>query len=229
MKSEEFQMIRGSTASNRTSLLMNPNIPFSSNRLLQLIIVISVIFWGVMAVSPTDRTLWLIENLLVIVTVLALVFTYRKFRFSNLSYLWMFIFLCLHTYAAHYTYQNTPLDMWLKTSFHTQRSYYDRVVHFAFGLFLAYPLREWLIRLTRLRGFLSYAIPTAVILALSSLFEIIEMLVAAIAGQVGEKYIGLQGDIFDTQKDMGLGFIGGLISMGCLAWIHRLSGEKKNK
>ncbi|TNJ68394.1 DUF2238 domain-containing protein [Paenibacillus hemerocallicola] len=200
---------------------MSDSIPFHRNGLLQLTIIAFLLFWGMMAISPTDRSMWLVENILVALLAIALVWSYREFRFSNLSYMLIALFLCFHTYAAHYTYQGTPIDIWLKAAFHTKRSYYDRVVHFAFGLFMAYPFRELLTRLALLRGFWSYAIPTAVVLSLSAFFEIIEMAAAGLAGQGqnNEQFIGMQGDLFDTQKDMLLGFAGGLLSMGLLAWI----------
>jgi putative membrane protein len=200
-------------------MLTNHDIPFSRNWPLHLMIFVFAMYWGFTAIAPTDRIQWLMESILPVIVVLVLTFTYKVFRFSNASYFLMFIFLCLHTYGAHYTYQGTPFDKWLKASFHSQRSYYDRVVHFAFGLFWAYPFRELLTRAAAQRGFWSYAIPTAVVFSCSACFEIIEMVAAFVAGQHGEEYVGLQGDVFDTQKDMGLGLAGAVISMGILAWI----------
>ncbi|SDM78186.1 putative membrane protein [Paenibacillus sp. yr247] len=212
-------MIKNSMYKEQTNMMTNPNIPFSRNWSLHLMIFVFAVYWGFMAISPSDRMLWLMESLLPVGVELVLVFTYKVFRFSNFSYLLIFIFLCSHTYAAHYTYQGTPFDMWLKASFHTQRSYYDRVVHFAFGLFCAYPVRELLTRAAAQRGFWSYAIPAAVVLSWSACFEILEMGASFVAGQKGGEYIGLQGDVLDTQKDMGLGLAGTVISMGMLAWI----------
>jgi putative membrane protein len=194
-------------------ILANKVIKFKQNWFLQLLIVIFTLFWIIMAISPTDRTQWYIENILSIATVLVLIFTYRKFRFTNLSYLLMFLLLCFHTFAAHYTYQNTPFDVWLKATFHTERSYFDRVVHCIFGLCFAYPFREVMTRLVKLRGLWSYVIPVAFILSSSAIFEIIEMGAAYIAGQVGQEYVGLQGDVFDSHKDMLLGWMGSMISM----------------
>ena len=109
--------------------------------------------------------------------------------------------------------------MWLKATFHTHRSYYDRVVHFAFGLFWTYPFRELLTRVAVKRGFWSYAITVAVVFSCSASFEIIEMGAAYVAGQYGEEYVGMQGDVFDSHKDMGLGLTGAIISVGILAWV----------
>jgi putative membrane protein len=203
-------------------MLKNPNVPFSRNWPLHLMMTAFAVYWCFTAFSPTDRTQWMLESLLPVSSLILLAITYRKFRFTNLSYFWIFVFLCLHTYAAHYTYQGTPFDVWLKASFHTQRSYFDRVGHFAFGLLLIYPMLELLTRLTGLRKFWSYFMAVAVLFALQSLFEIVEMLVALVAKQAGQEYVGIQGDIFDSQKDSGSCLFGSLLSIGGLAWVrHR--------
>lgn len=196
------------------------SIPFARNKPLKLMIFIFILIFGLMAISPTDRSHWLADSIPLILVILILVFTYKWFRFSNLSYLLMLVFFCLHTYAAHYTYEGTPFDHWLKTSFHTRRSYYDRVVHFAFGLSFAIPFYEILKSKVKLHGIWSIALPVIVVLSFSGLHEILEMSAALIAGPGGEaKFVGMQGDIFDTQKDMALGLLGGIVSMGILAWI----------
>ncbi|MFD0695139.1 DUF2238 domain-containing protein [Paenibacillus sp. GCM10027628] len=203
------------------------NIPFKQNKWLQLLVVVLAIFWVVLAIRPTNRTQWFLENLLLIAALLTLALTYKKFSFSNLSYTLIFIFLCLHAYAAHYAYQNTPFDVWLKASFHTQRSYFDRVVHFAFGLCWTYPFRELYVCISTQRKLWTYVIPAAVVFSCSAFFEILEVAVAYAAsligraGQVGEDYLGLQGDIYDSQKDMGLGLLGAIVAMGITAGIIR--------
>lgn len=222
-------MNRERTSQDATNLLQSHSIPFSQNRLLQLMIIIYIVFWGYYAISPVDRTQWLIENILPVVIVIALALTYKKFTFSNSSYLWIFIFLCIHNYAAHFTYQQTPFDVWLKSAFHTQRSYFDRVVHFLFGFMWIYPVREILIRAAKLRGFWTYIIPVACVFSLSSTFEVIEMIAALLAGQAGETYVGLQGDPYDTQKDMGLALVGAIVSVGILAWIARRKRVKSKR
>src|SRR6266511_1567266 len=61
--------------------------------------------WIVTAFNPIDRHAWALENLLVLFFIAALAFTYRRFAFSNLSYLFLTIFLTLHAIGAHFTYQ----------------------------------------------------------------------------------------------------------------------------
>ncbi|WP_301169621.1 DUF2238 domain-containing protein [Brevibacillus nitrificans] len=196
-------------------------IPFRRNYQLQAMVSLYIVFWIATAISPTDRLQWALENLLPIGTIILLVVTFNKFPFTNLSYLFIFFFLILHTYAAHYTYQSTPFDIWLKNTFHTKRSYFDRVVHFSFGLLWTYPTWELLNRVAKLGRFFSFALPVSIVFSLSSLFEIVEMLVAIVAGKAGADYMGLQGDIFDSQKDMALGLMGAVVSMGTLGILIR--------
>ena len=206
---------------NRTPLLLNPNIPFAHNRLLQVLLTVFILFWIWMALWPTNRMQWMLENILVAAAVLLLALTYRAFPLTNRSYLLIVTFLCIHTFAAHYTYQQTPFDVWLKAAFHTQRSYFDRVVHLLFGLLLVVPAQEALIRLARLRRVWAYALPVSVILSMSAIFEILEMWVALVAGGAGQDYVGLQGDVFDSIKDIQMGFAGAVLTMGTIAWMKR--------
>ncbi len=204
-------------------------VPFKQNKWLHAMMIAYAVFWIWAAISPTNRTQWFFENMLVVAFLLALVFTYRKYRFTNTSYACMFIFLCFHTYAAHYTYDQTPFDLWLKAAYHTRRSYFDRVVHFLFGLLWTYPIRELLLRFTTLRKFWTYVIPVAFNFAFSALFEIMEMAVAMVGGQPGQDYLGLQGDIYDTQKDMGLGLAGAMVAAAILADVIRARARQASQ
>ncbi|WP_246066907.1 DUF2238 domain-containing protein [Paenibacillus koleovorans] len=198
-------------------------LPFDMNRPLKLMLLILAIVWLISAFSPTDRKIWLVENILLIASIILLATTYNKFTLSNRAYCLIFLFLLLHTYGAHYTYQGTPIDAWLKSVFPLKRSYYDRFVHFAFGLLWVLPVYELMTRAAKLRGFWSYALTAVLVFALSSFFEVIEMLAAVMMGEqgVGGDYLGMQGDVFDSQKDMGLGLSGALFSAIWLAWLRR--------
>lgn len=200
-------------------------VPFPRNRPLHLMIAAFVVLFALTAISPTSRTQWYANAAPLALFALALAFSYRQYRFSTLSYLLMFVFCCLHLYAVHYSYEHTPFDHWLKSAFHTKRSYYDRVVHGGFGLTFAYPIREIVLAKMKVHPFWAYALPLIVILGFGGLFEIGEWLAAAIAGPGGEaEFVGLQGDVFDTQKDMLLGLIGGLAgvgSIGLAVWLRR--------
>ena len=200
---------------------LTPKMPHAShhNRPLQLMVTWLLIVWTITAINPYNRHDWLLENLLVFVTAATLTLTYRTFQFSNHSYLLLTLFLTLHLIGAHYTYSNVPIGFTVQEWLDLSRNHFDRVVHFSFGLLLAYPIREFLVRTTALSGFLSYYIPMDVVLAFSGLFEIIEMIAAMLVSpELGDAYLGTQGDTWDAQKDMALAFIGSIIAMAITAW-----------
>src|SRR5947208_5574927 len=98
---------------------MNNHPPrFSDNRFLQIVASCYLIVWVVLAIRPLDRGDWFLENLLVFSAVIVLGTTYRKFQFSNQSYLLLAIFLALHAIGAHYTYAKVPIGFWLRDWFH---------------------------------------------------------------------------------------------------------------
>ena len=111
---------------------------FADNRVLQALVAWLVGLWLLTAIAPFNRFDWLLENLLVFIYGALLVATYRRFQFSNLSYALFALFLSLHLVGAHYTYAETPFGFWLQDQLDLSRNHYDRIVHFAFGLLLAY-------------------------------------------------------------------------------------------
>ncbi|MEP7273364.1 MAG: DUF2238 domain-containing protein, partial [Acidobacteriota bacterium] len=120
------------------------------------------VFWVVLAIAPFDRSDWLLENLLVFVTAAFLLATHRRLQLSDLSYVFIAVFLTLHAIGAHYTYEHVPLGDWLRAPLGFRRNHFDRIVHFAFGLLLTYPLAEALHRMIKVAwkwaGAFSFAI-----------------------------------------------------------------------
>ena len=98
-----------------------------------------------------------------------------------------------------------------------ERNNYDRVVHFAYGLLLAYPIREVFLRVANVRGFWGYFLPLDLTMSTSMLYELIEWGAAlVVGGDLGQAYLGTQGDVWDAHKDMELASLGALITM-CIA------------
>ena len=177
------------------------------------------LFWSALAVAPVSRHDWLLENLLTVGLVTTLVFTYHRFPFSLTSYTLIAVFMVLHAIGAHYTYSEVPFGFWLKDVLTLSRNPFDRIVHFAYGLLLAYPLRELLVRLAGLRGGWSYFLPVSGVLAQSGFFEVVEAVVAMIVSpELGSMYLGTQGDEWDAQKDMAAAFAGATLTMAVTAW-----------
>lgn len=125
------------------------------------------------AVNPVDKTVWFAENLTVWLVVLPLVLTYKKFRFSNIAYFLMSIWIYLHTIGGHYTFSKVPFDF-VNHIFGWERNNYDRVAHFAVG-FYAFAIAEFLDRkkLVTSKVFL-FLCPIISIFAVASIYEIIE-------------------------------------------------------
>ena len=183
-------------------------------KLLPWLLVWYGLLWTVLAIAPHDRQDWLLENLLALAGVAALVITYRRFQFSTISYLLITTFLSLHAVGAHYTYAEVPFGYWVQHMFGLARNPFDRLVHFAYGLLLVYPLRELLIRLAGVGNFWSYYLPISGMLAQSGLFEIVEAVVAQLVSpELGTAYLGTQGDEWDAQNDMIAAFSGSFLTM----------------
>jgi putative membrane protein len=188
--------------------------PFRSNRLLQGLIAWLILLWIITAINPLYPRDWLLENLLVFIWAAVLVVSYRWFRFSTFSYALFTVFLSLHLVGAHYTYSETPLGFWLQDLFEFERNHYDRIVHFSFGLLLAYPMREILLRRSGVGSRWAYFLALNCILAFSAFYELLEVIAAMIVSpELGDAYLGTQGDEWDAQKDSFLALLGALIAM----------------
>ncbi len=195
---------------------------FWNNRFLQLLLLWLIGLWVVTALEPFNRRDWLLENLLVFVYGALLVLSYRRFAFSNLSYGLFGVFLSLHLVGAHYTYAETPLGFWLQGAMDLSRNHYDRIVHFSFGLLIAYPFHELLLRAAGVRRSWSYLLAMVAVLGFSGFYEALEGIVAMIVSpELGAAYLGTQGDEWDAQKDTALAFFGAVITMAATWWLAR--------
>jgi len=170
--------------------------------------------WAWAAWKPLHPDDWLLENYLVFFWVPVLLLTGRYFSLSDTSYGLITLFMCLHVVGSHYTYAEVPFGDTLQGWLGAKRNMYDRLVHFAYGLLLAYPIREVLVPFARLRGFWSYFFPIDITFSFSSIYEIIEWKAAALtAPELGLAFLGTQGDIWDAQKDMLLAGTGAFTAM----------------
>jgi len=198
-------------------------------RFVFLLTVLLGIEFVVLAIAPNDRKDWLLENVLVVLFVGALFASYRKLMLSRISYFLIFLFLSLHLIGAHYTYAQVPYDHWFEAltgrTFNSvvgwERNNFDRIVHFSYGLLLAYPIREVFQRVARLRGFWGYFFPLDITMSTSMLYELVEWGAAAtFGGDLGQAYLGTQGDMWDAHKDMAFASLGALTAMLITAGIN---------
>jgi putative membrane protein len=194
--------------------------------LLGLFLVIAAL----LGIAPKHRDDWALENALAVLGVLVLVATYRRMRLSKVSYAMIFVFLAIHEVGAHYTYSEVPYDEWFETltgetlsaRLGLERNHFDRLVHFLYGLLLAYPFRELFVRVADVRGFWGYFLPLDVVMSTSMLYELIEWGAAGVLGEgLGQDFLGTQGDVWDAHKDMLLATAGAAIALTVAAIVHR--------
>jgi putative membrane protein len=224
---KNFSIKIKSVSSAMTTATAHIYADIDRNRLQQGLALWYLFFWVLTGISPLDRRDWLLENFLVVVFSGLLIATYRRFPLSDVSYVLIAIFLTLHSVGAHYTYAQVPIGSWAKDTFHLARNHYDRVVHFSFGLMLAYPARELFLRVANARGFWAYYLPLDVILALSAMYEIMESWFAKIIGPgLGDAWLGTQGDIWDSQNDMTCAAAGAIVCMAVTAMLQKRAGNR---
>ncbi len=194
----------------------------SRRRYLMILSLLFLVLWGMLAIDPHDRQDWALENALLVIFAAALVVSFRWLPLSRISYTLIFVFCCLHSVGAHYTYAEVPYDAWAQTLtgrtlnelMGWERNHFDRAVHLSYGLLLAYPVRELFLRVVNVRGFWGYFLPLDITMSTSMLFELFEWAVAEIVGgDLGIAYLGTQGDVWDAHKDMALASLGAAIAM----------------
>ncbi len=128
----------------------------------------------------------------------------------------------MHVYGSKYTYAENPFGYWLKDTFDMERNNYDRIVHFSFGFLLAYPMHDYFKNWFQWPGWVCWVLPCEITISFSGLYEVIEWAVAEVLFPAqGVAYLGIQGDVWDPQKDMALAFSGAVISMIISYLIHK--------
>lgn len=172
-------------------------------------------------IHPYDRTTWCLEVAPVVIGVPLLLATSRRFRFSLLAYRLVFIHALILMVGGHYTYARVPLGFWVQDLFDLARNHYDRLGHLAQGFIPAILAREILVRTSPLKpGKWLFFIVVSVCLALSAFYEFIEWWAALIGGVAATDFLGTQGDVWDTQWDMFLAFIGSILAQILLSGVH---------
>jgi putative membrane protein len=163
-------------------------------------------------INPHDAFTWILEVFPAILGLVALAVTYRRFQFSDMTY----VFILLHCYVlfvgGHYTYAEVPLFNWVRDTFHQSRNNYDKVGHFVQGFVPAMIARELFLRLEIVkRGAWMSFLTVTVCATISVLYELLEWFVAVISGASAEAFLGTQGDVWDTQSDMLMAIIGATV------------------
>lgn len=189
---------------------------------LALLAVVTPVLLLTLIFCKAGRLNWLLEVAPALIGYVALAATYRRLRLSDFCYVAVFLHTLILVYGAYYTYAETPLGNWAKEAFHLSRNHYDRVGHLALGFFPVCIIKEVLLRVTPLRrgGWLTFIV-LSIVLAIAAGYELIEWASTyAFAGDVGQAFLGSQGDPWDAQWDMLFGLVGGAVGFYALAPLH---------
>lgn len=179
-------------------------------------------WWSFLAISPWYREDWLLENLLVFVGLPIAILVHR--HLSRAALTGVFVFLVLHTLGAHYTYAEVPYNAWSEAAFGISindllgldRNHFDRLVHLLYGLLVTPAFIQLLDAKLVMRGGWRYLIPFTFMASHSAIYEIIEWFAAEVfGGELGQAYLGTQGDVWDAQKDSALAVFGALFCVIC--------------
>ncbi len=189
--------------------------------LILLVVVLTAL--GVSVYRPHDLMTWFLETLPVMIGVVLILFTWRRFPLTML----LCTLLCVHALililGGHYTYARVPLGFWLQDLFDFSRNHYDRIGHIAQGFVPAILAREILLRRSPLLpGKWLFLLVTSVCLAFSAFYEMLEWWTALLSEEAAEAFLATQGDVWDTQWDMFLALLGAMAAQLVLnRWHNR--------
>lgn len=193
----------------------------SGSRLHVFLLITSIFCLVLSGIDPVDRQTWILEIAPILIVLPLLVFTYKSFRLTDLLYCLIACHFVVLMIGGHYTYAHVPLFDVIRDALGTNRNSYDGVGHFVQGFVPAVAAREILLRKSGIHsGFLLSLSVVLICLGISAVYEIIEWGVAVAIGQAADEFLGTQGDVWDTQKDMALAGVGALCSVVFLSKIH---------
>lgn len=185
-----------------------------------------VLAWS--GIEPHDRLTWILEVAPAVLGVGVLALTYRKFQFTTLVYFLILLHSFILMVGGKYTYAEVPLFNWIRDSFGLARNSYDGVGHFAQGFVPVIVARELLLRTSPLKkGPWLFFICVCITLALSAFYELFEWWVSLATGSAGDSFLGTQGDVWDTQKDMAICLLASILSLLTLSRFHDKALVKK--
>jgi putative membrane protein len=181
-------------------------------------------------IAPYDRTTWVLEIFPILIAAPILIVSARRFPLTPMVYRLIAIHALILILGGAYTYARVPLGFWVQDLFGLARNHYDRLGHFAQGFVPALIAREILLRRTPLqRGGWLFVVVTSICLAISACYEFIEWWAALAGGEAANEFLGTQGDVWDTQWDMFLAFVGAVTAQLALSRVHDRSLRALNK
>lgn len=197
-------------------------VPSQSVRYPLILLGVYALWWAALAVAPWYRDDWWLENALVFVAVPWLVLNARRLRYSNRAYTALFVFFALHAVGAHYTYAEVPYEQWSRALFGhginevlgLERNHFDRLVHGLYGLLVTPTAIELLDARAPQRGMWRWLLPWLFMVSHGAIYEMVEALAALLfGGDLGQAYLGTQGDVWDAQKDAAMAALGAALAV----------------
>lgn len=193
-----------------------------SRRYHVILLIIVMLFWIWSGIMPHDTYLtWFLETLPFMIALPIMLFTYKRFPLSNLTYTLIAVHAMILMLGGHYSYAKVPLGFWMEDWFGWTRNNYDKIGHFMQGFGPVIYTREIIARTSPLRrgkwlGFVSVSVP----MAFSALYEIFEWWASLFNPADTEAFLGTQGYIYDTQSDMFLCLVGSIAALILLTKLH---------
>jgi putative membrane protein len=198
------------------------NSSMSSYKYPILLLIIVLVFWVWSGYAPQDtRLTWVLETFPFMIALPILLYTYKRFPLTNLTYTLIAIHAMILMLGGHYSYAKVPIGFWMEDWFGWTRNNYDKIGHFMQGFGPVIYTREILVRRSPLRRgkWLSF-LSVTVALSISALYEIIEWLASLTASTNTQAFLGTQGYVWDTQTDMLWCLIGSILALILLTKLH---------
>ena len=193
-----------------------------TNLIEKIFLLLTAICFILSAIKPHDYLTWVLEVFPAIIGFSLIAYNWKSFRLSN----FLLVMICLHSLVlilgGHYTYAEVPVGKWAQEFFGFSRNHYDRLGHFFQGFVPAFLAREILLRKKILKddAWLKFIV-VSICLGFSGFYELIEFAAAMILDSSSDAFLGTQGDVWDTQKDMLFALIGSLSAFPLTRWHNR--------
>ncbi|HEY0080742.1 MAG TPA: DUF2238 domain-containing protein [Pyrinomonadaceae bacterium] len=192
-----------------------------SKRELLVLLSIYAVGWMALAIRPHDRWDWALENFFPLAQLAAVVIAYPRYKFTRLSCYLIFFYLFVQTWGGHYTYALAPPFNWVRDEFGLSRNHYDRVAHFMLGFLVTIPAREILLHFVETSRRWMAFIVASIMLAIGAFYEFIEWWMSLIVSpELGDAFLGTQGDIWDSHWDMLLALVGAILALALFSKMH---------
>lgn len=193
------------------------------------VLYIAIFIWS--AIAPKDYSIWILEIVGVIITILFYYYFNKSIQFSTTTNTWFFISVCLMTIGAHYSFPDVPIFDQMKGWFGIERNNYDKIGHLVQGILPVLISREVLVKKSITSDiYWNNLISFCVAMTVTAVYELVEWLFIILFGDNNYTYdvLGTQGYIWDAQSDMLFAMIGALLAI-FLGHKHLVAIVKTNK